>query len=75
MIKPYIHYTEECDYCVKRGACPQEECTRDFRKALQMLFIGAKYVYGTLNFDCDYFELDENKFTRHNIGVTNGTNA
>lgn len=74
MTKPYIHYTEECDYCAKRGNCPYEECTRDFRKAIQMLSIGAKYAYGTIDFKCDYFELDKNKFNRHHIGVTNGIN-
>jgi hypothetical protein len=74
MTEPYIHWTEECSYCYKRGICEYEDNTRDFRKALSMLHNGAKYVFGTINFKCDYFKLDGNKFNRYHIGVTDGTN-
>lgn len=75
MSNPYIHWTEECNYCYKRGICEYEDDTRDFRKALSMLHNGAKYVFGTINFKCDYFKLDENKFRRNYMGeCSNGVN-
>ena len=71
----YIHWKEECDYCDNRNNCEYEKTMREFKTALSFLKNGVKGIYGSLNFTCDYFKLNENKFNRYNIGVTDGTNS
>ena len=52
---PYIHWKEKCDYCGNRNNCEYEKTVREFKTALSFLENGAKGIYGSLNFTCDYF--------------------
>ena len=73
---PYIPWKEKGDYCGNRNNCEQEKTVREFKTALSFLENGAKGIYGSLNFTCDYFFLDENKYKRNYIGeCINGVDA
>ena len=62
MSKPFIYYPEQCDYCLKRGGCDYEKKTRLFLATLCGFDRLTHGVYGSLNFACDYFDLDLRMF-------------
>lgn len=62
--KPWIYWPEECKVCASRHNCPYIEKTEEFRKNLLEFQKGYKGVYGTLKFNCDYFNLDKDEYNR-----------
>ena len=58
MSKPFIFYPEQCDHCLKQGGCDYEKKTRLFLTTLYGFDRLTHGVYGSLNFTCDYFDLD-----------------
>ena len=66
MSKPYIYYKEQCKYCLKNGKCNYQKKTQAFLDAINCIEYLASGVYGSLNFRCDYFNLDESAYRKDN---------
>ena len=59
MNKPYIYYKEQCDYCLNKGKCDYEKRTRKFVETISGVDSLTSGVFGSLSFECDYFDLDQ----------------
>ena len=66
MNNPYIYYKEQCKYCLKKGKCDYQKNTQTFLDAINGIEHLASGVYGSLNFRCDYFNLDELAYRKDN---------
>lgn len=69
--KVWIYWPDQCDLCKGRSfrneneSCNNDLITKQFMKSLRELEHSAKGVYGRLEFKCDYFCLDDEKFHNH----------
>ena len=66
MNNPYIYYKEQCKYCLEKGKCDYQKKTQIFLDAINGIEHLASGVYGSLNFRCDYFNLDELEYRKDN---------
>ena len=67
----WIYWVEQCKYCKNQNDCSYETKTNFFINQLKQLEQNTKGVYGTLNFKCDYFLMDDEKYMKLNIGENN----
>lgn len=67
MNKVYIYYKKQCDYCTNKGKCDYEFKTRTFVETIGGVVSLANGVYGSLDFKCDYFDLDEVAYYKDNM--------
>ena len=72
MSKPYIYYKEQCKYCLKNGKCDYQKKTQTFLDAINGIEHLANGVYGSLSFECDYFDLDQLAYNKDNPPETCG---
>ena len=76
--KSWIYFPEQCDLCkgfiFSDGTPCNRECTINLIKMLKEAEIKAKGVYGSVDFSCDYFNLDEDKYnnSRYNESSCQG---
>lgn len=54
----YVYWREQCKSCASRRNCPYRERTEDFIHKLSELERSHIGAYGTLSFNCDYFNVD-----------------
>ena len=66
MKKVYVYYKEQCNYCTNKGKCDYEKKTRRFVETISGVESLANGVYGSLDFKCDYFDLDEVAYSKAN---------
>lgn len=73
----WIYWPEQCKYCMHRNENYTQqyratklgcdcEATHELINALQQVEHHAKGVYGSLDFKCDYFNLDEEAYMESN---------
>jgi hypothetical protein len=72
MKKVYVYYKEQCNFCTNTGKCDYEKKTKAFVKTISGLESLANGVYGSLDFKCDYFDLDEVAYSKANPPETCG---
>lgn len=72
MIKPYIYYKQQCDYCLRKGKCDYEKKTRIFVNTIGGVEALSSGVYGSLSFKCAYFDLDQLAYDKDNPPETCG---
>ena len=66
MKKVYVCYKKQCDYCISKGKCDHEKKTRTFCETIGGVESLASGVFGSLNFKCDYFDLDDLAYKKEN---------
>jgi uncharacterized OB-fold protein len=62
----YVYYKKQCDYCTNKGKCDYEKKTRTFVETISGVNSLASGVFGSLDFKCDYFDLDEMSYSKEN---------
>lgn len=72
MAKVYVYFKEQCDYCTNKGKCDYEKKTRRFVETISGVESVANGVFGTLDFKCDYFYLDQVAYDKENPAETCG---
>ena len=72
MKKVYVYYKNQCDYCTNKCKCDYEKKTRKFLETISGVNSLAYGVYGSLDFKCDYFDLDEVAYSKENPPETDG---
>ena len=72
MKNAYVYYKEQCNYCVNRGKCGYEKKTRTFVETISGINSTASGVFGSLDFKCDYFDLDKISYSKENPAETCG---
>lgn len=64
--RAWIYYPEQCSLCkgfiFSNGKPCEKEKTKEFINSLLQLEHHTKGVYGSLDFKCDYFNLDEEAY-------------
>ena len=61
----WVYYQDQCDLCLSdRDGCSYYYGTQQLLDALRWLDKNVKGAYGSLDFKCDYFRLDENKLVK-----------
>lgn len=63
----YVYYKKQCDYCTQKSKCNYEKKTRTFVETISGVNYLASGVYGSLDFKCDYFDLDEVAYNKENL--------
>ena len=62
----YIYYKNQCKYCLKKGKCDNQKNTQIFLDAINGIEHLASGVYGSLDFRCDYFNIDKLAYRKDN---------
>jgi hypothetical protein len=68
----YVYYKEQCNYCRNKGKCDYEKRTRTFVETIGGVERLTNGVYGSLDFKCDYFDLDQLAYNKENPPETCG---
>lgn len=64
----WIYYREQCEYCKNQKDCEYIQKAQELMKHLDLVERQYKGVYGTLKWTCDYFNFDEEKYFKANLG-------
>ena len=62
----WIYWAEQCDYCKSRTTCEYQARVKSYISNLQA--INDKGVYGTLKWNCDYFNIDSVEYFKKHPG-------
>lgn len=65
-MKKYVYYKKQCDFCTCKSKCDYEKKTRTFLETISGVDSLANGVYGSLDFKCDYFNLNEEAYYKEN---------
>lgn len=65
-MKKYVYYKKQCDFCTCKSKCDYEKKTRTFLETISGVTSLANGVYGSLDFKCDYFNLNEEAYNKEN---------
>ena len=69
----WIYYQDQCDYCISdKTGCSYHAGTQELLKALRWLDANVRGAYGSLDYKCDYFRLNDDKLKSERECVTNG---
>lgn len=66
----WIYWKEQCIYCKNRIKC--EHIKRVQRYIKEIDAVSDRGVYGTLKWECDYFNFDEEEYIKKNYQEING---
>ena len=66
----WIYWAEQCEYCKLRNRCEYRRNVEGYIAALRD--VDSSDTYGSLKWNCDYFDIDVEEYDRKHPGECQG---